>query len=231
MESASSGLETSPWNLPTWNPAADDLRRDDFGMLRGCSMNVDFFMGVEPVNPFSTQMHPALMNYNRSPLWNKTTILLQWRDSSLFQTDWIHDTWGPRNHIDIKEWHIMRARYFLNKIITVNTKCAPKRRPFSGKKKKTYPLLKHANETISPSYPVSSTLILLLPYGPFFPQQKTLCVHMNLRGNETALIGERSNIMQPTRERRYKISSWWIPILLYGIDMYCANEYKQMEIQ
>lgn len=68
MESASSGLETSPWNLPTWNPAADDLRRDDFGMLRGCSMNVDFFMGVEPVNPFSTQMHPALMNYNRSPL-------------------------------------------------------------------------------------------------------------------------------------------------------------------
>ena len=45
MESASGGLETSPWNLPTWNPAADDLRRDDFGMLRGCSMNVDFFHG------------------------------------------------------------------------------------------------------------------------------------------------------------------------------------------
>lgn len=113
-----------------------------------------------------------------------------------------------RNHIDIKEWHIMRARYFQNKIITVNTKCAPKRRPFSGKMCFPYPLLKHANETISPSYPVSSTLILLLPYGPFFPQQKTLCVHMNLRGNETALIGEISNMMQPTKERLLQVGEF-----------------------
>ena len=67
MESASGGLETSPWNLPPWNPAADDLRRDDFGMLRGCSMNVDFFHGCRTCNPFGTQM-PALMNYNHSPL-------------------------------------------------------------------------------------------------------------------------------------------------------------------
>lgn len=88
--------------LETWNPAAGDLP-DDFGMLCGCSINVDFsFMGGRSCK--SIQYSDAPSTHELRPFttlkWNHHPFVARLGEgilvaSKLIESVNIHDTWGP----------------------------------------------------------------------------------------------------------------------------------------